>query len=84
MRWVTFPGMAEWCDCLNTPEQRADQHRLIDARNLTLARRVAAIHDAGHSVFAAVGSLHLTGPQGMPALLQAQGFRIELVLPSGG
>ncbi len=70
---------AQWCDCLNTAEQRAFQRRLIDERNLVLADKVAALHRESGPVFAAVGALHMTGPQGLPALLAARGFEVERV-----
>ncbi|HSI57389.1 MAG TPA: TraB/GumN family protein, partial [Ideonella sp.] len=41
----------DWCDCLDTPEQRDFHRRLVDERNLVLARRIDAIHEAGHRVF---------------------------------
>lgn len=69
----------QWCDCLNTPAERALQVRLLDQRNRGLAAGVAARHQAGQRVFAAVGALHMVGPQGLPALLAAQGFEVERV-----
>jgi uncharacterized protein len=69
----------QWCDCLNTPAERALQVRLLDLRNGGLAAGVAARHQAGQRVFAAVGALHMVGPQGLPALLAAQGFEVERV-----
>jgi len=70
---------ADWCDCMATPAQRADFARLIDARNPPMADRIAEWHDAGRSLFVAVGSLHMTGPIGLPALLREKGFEVERV-----
>jgi uncharacterized protein len=70
---------AQWCNCLNTPAERALHARLLDQRNGGLAASVAARHQAGKRVFAAVGALHMVGPQGLPALLAAQGFTVERV-----
>lgn len=72
---------AEWCECLDTPAERAALHRLLDARHPAMVQRIAAWHDAGLSVFVTVGSLHLTGPQGLPALLAARGFRVTQLVP---
>jgi uncharacterized protein YbaP (TraB family) len=69
----------EWCDCLETPEQRADFVKLIDERNPVMARRIAEWHAQGRSLFVAVGSLHLVGPNGLPALLRARGFAVERI-----
>jgi len=33
-------------------------------------------------VFAAVGSLHMIGPKGLPALLAERGYRIERIKPA--
>ena len=71
----------EWCHCLDTPAQRALYQRAVEHRNATLARRVAAVHQSGHSLFAAVGSLHMIGPRGLPALLAAQGFEVHQLVP---
>lgn len=73
----TYPA---WCRCMDTPADRALYDRLLNGRNPGMARAIAAQHASGRSVFAAVGALHMTGPQGLPALLAAQGFRVERVV----
>ena len=70
---------ASWCDCLNTETDRAQQARLLDDRNPPLADAIAALHNTGKSVFAAVGSLHMIGPLGLPALLTQRGFSVTRV-----
>lgn len=66
---------ADWCDCLNTPTEREAYARLVDGRNPGLADAVERLH-ADVSVFAAVGALHMVGPQGLPRLLQGKGFKV--------
>jgi uncharacterized protein YbaP (TraB family) len=68
-----------WCDCLNTAAERASMKRLLDDRNPLLAEAIDALHSAGRSVFAAVGSLHMIGPRGLPALLRQRGYAVEPV-----
>lgn len=77
---ATLAAYADWCDCLGTPAEAAAMRRLLDERNPVLAQRIEALHAAGGRVFAAVGSLHMIGPLGLPALLEKQGFRIERVV----
>jgi uncharacterized protein len=72
-------GYASWCDCVNTDSDRAQQARLLDARNPPLADAIVALHSAGKNVFAAVGSLHMIGPLGLPGLLAERGFSVERV-----
>lgn len=69
---------ADWCDCLNTPTERESYHRLVDGRNPGLADAIERLHGRV-SVFAAVGSLHMVGPQGLPRLMRAKGFVVERV-----
>lgn len=69
----------EWCECLDTPQERAMQRRLLDERNPALAERIDTLHRSGRPVFAAVGSLHMIGPTGLPALLAQRGYRVERV-----
>ena len=72
----TYP---RWCNCLNTAAERADYARLIDGRNPGMASAIAQQLRAGHTLFVAVGALHMVGPQGLPALLRAQGFGVQRV-----
>lgn len=75
----TLAAYASWCDCLTTEVDRAQQARLLDARNPPLADAIAALHHAGKNVFAAVGSLHMIGPLGLPELMTQRGFTVERV-----
>jgi hypothetical protein len=68
-----------WCECVNTAEDRAMLKKLLDDRNPGLASGIDALHTKGESVFAAVGSLHMIGPTGLPALLQSRGYAVERV-----
>jgi uncharacterized protein YbaP (TraB family) len=67
----------QWCDCLKTEAERAQQKRLLDDRNPALAERIDAMHRAGNRVFAAVGALHMVGKMGLPALLAQRGYQVE-------
>jgi uncharacterized protein YbaP (TraB family) len=71
---------ASWCDCMKTADDRRDMKRMLDERNPAMAEQVAAWHEGGERVFAAVGSLHMIGPQGLPALLKARGYRVERII----
>ena len=72
-------GYGQWCQCLETPQQRADFVKLIDERNPLMADKIVQWHAAGASLFVAVGSLHLIGRLGLPALLKARGFEVRRV-----
>ena len=67
---------ASWCDCLDTPERRADFVKLVDERNPLMADKIVQWHGQGKSLFVAVGSLHLIGRVGLPELLRARGFQV--------
>lgn len=69
----------EWCECLNTGIEREMMRRLLDERNPNLADRIDALHRSGKRVFAAVGSLHMFGPIGLPVLMAERGYRVERV-----
>ena len=77
----TLASYADWCDCAGTPAERALLHTLLGARNGPMADRIAALHASGRKVFVAVGSLHMIGADGLPALLAARGFTVTQVLP---
>jgi uncharacterized protein YbaP (TraB family) len=68
-----------WCECVNSAEERSMMAALNDERNPAMADRIAALHGEGKRAFVAVGALHMTGGQALPALLEARGFRVERV-----
>jgi len=80
----TLAGYADWCQCLDTPEERRYLQRLNDERNGPMADKLAALHASGRRFFAAVGALHMTGPQALPRLLQARGFLVQRILFTPG
>ncbi len=68
-----------WCKCLDTEAKRAFMKSILDDRNGPIADRIDALHAGGKQVFAAVGSLHLFGPQGLPALMEQRGYTVQRV-----
>jgi len=79
---AALESYATWCDCADSPEEQAQMHRINGARNPALADGIAALVAQGRQVFAAVGALHMTGPQALPLLLAQRGFKVERVLPA--
>lgn len=75
----TIGDHARWCQCVPSDSDRRRLVRLNDARNPPLADRLLALHDQGQRVFAAIGALHMTGPQALPRLLAERGFQVERV-----
>ena len=69
----------QWCECRETAADRDAMKRMLDDRNPALADRIEALHTGGKQVFAAVGSLHMIGPLGLPALMAQRGYRVERV-----
>ena len=69
----------KWCECVETDLDRRMMQRLLDDRNPGLAKGIAEIHASGKTVFAAVGSLHMIGRTGLPALLEGRGYKVERV-----
>ena len=70
---------ASWCECTHNEEDKAYMRKLNDERNPALADGIEAQHKQGRRVFAAVGALHMTGPQALPLLLAQRGFKVERV-----
>lgn len=67
----------DWCMCMSTETERALMKRLLDERNPAMAQRIDAMHSSGKRVVAAVGSLHMIGPMGLPQLLAKRGYVVE-------
>ena len=68
-----------WCECASSDADRAYMRKLNDERNAPLADGIESQHRQGSRVFAAVGALHMTGPQSLPRLLAQRGFKVERV-----
>lgn len=75
--YAEMSNYAAWCDCMRTAPERATMTRLLDDRNPALADAIDALHGSGKAVFAAVGTLHMIGPRGLPALMQQRGYEVE-------
>lgn len=75
----TLETFADWCNCMNTSKQRADLRRLLDERNAPMVDSIAKLHSQSAPIFVAVGSLHMIGKNGLPALLAKRGFKVERV-----
>ena len=67
---------------VESPEFRPLFERLITARNVTMAKRIAQLAETHPSLFVVVGAGHLVGPQGIVERLRAQGWTIEQVSQS--
>jgi uncharacterized protein len=76
----TLTRYASWCDCLKTAADRGALKRLLGDRNPAMADPIAALHHGGRRVLAAVGSLHMIGPEGLPALMAQRGYRVERII----
>jgi uncharacterized protein YbaP (TraB family) len=67
----------DWCECARTDSERKLLKRVLDDRNPGLAQRIHSLHGEGRKLFAAVGAMHMSGPQGLPALMAARGYKVE-------
>ena len=76
---ATLEDYSKWCECIATEVDQSFMRQLNDERNPALADGIEAQHRQGKRVFAAVGALHMAGPQSLPALLAQRGFRVERV-----
>lgn len=61
---------------LGDPELRA---ALLVERNLDWVRQLQAMLAGKEKVLVAVGTAHMTGPDGLPALLEARGYRVHRI-----
>ncbi len=76
---ATLEDYEKWCECITSDSDRDFMRQLNDERNPGLAEGIEAQHRQGRRVFAAVGALHMTGPQALQALLGKRGFRVERI-----
>jgi len=53
------------------------QKLLFDDRNAAWVKQISALLDQPKTYFITVGAGHLAGPRGVPALLRAQGFKVD-------
>ena len=78
-RMALLESYPQWCECLSTPAERRTYDEMVNGRNPGIARAIVKEIQAGKSLFAAVGALHMVGSQGLPALLKRQGFKVTRV-----
>ncbi|MET4579459.1 TraB/GumN family protein [Ottowia thiooxydans] len=76
---ATLQSYEKWCECVETPAERAMLKRVLDDRNQAIAARLDELHGKSAPVFGAVGALHMFGSEGLPALLKARGYTVETV-----
>jgi uncharacterized protein len=77
--YAEIENYRQWCQCERTPAERALMKRMLDERNPAMAAKIDALHRQGARVFAAVGSLHMVGQGGLPALLKKKGYTVERI-----
>ena len=57
------------------------KQKLFSERNQRMTQKIDQMLNSGRSPFVAVGALHLTGEDGLPALLKQRGYRITNLYP---
>lgn len=74
-----FKNYPNWCQCMNTEADKKYMQRLLDQRNVNLAKSIDMLHTSGKAVFVAVGSLHMFGEKNLPDLMRKHGYKVEVV-----
>lgn len=59
----------------DSPEVQAFMRRLLEDRNVGMAEKIVGYLQAPGTTFVLVGAAHLTGPEGIVALLEARGLK---------
>ncbi len=59
----------------DSPEVQAFMRRLLEDRNIGMADKIASYLQMPGTTFVLVGAAHLTGPEGIVALLEARGLK---------
>ena len=69
--FALIEGYFSWCHCA---QDEVEINRLFGNRNALLAERLAHIYETREGVFAAIGVLHMIGPQGVVERLRNLGY----------
>jgi hypothetical protein len=71
--------VAKLNDLMNSgfKENPRAEKTLFDDRNRAWVKKLEAMLNEKHTVFVTVGAGHLAGPKGVPALLRADGYRVD-------
>lgn len=77
--YAEMGSFRKWCQCVRTPIERESLRRLLNGRNPRMAAKIDALHRKGARVFTAVGSLHMFGKVGLPALMKKKGYKVERI-----
>ena len=64
-------GYFSWCHCA---QDQAEIRRLLGDRNAVLAERLAHTYETQEGVFAAIGVLHMIGPESVVERLRSLGY----------
>ncbi len=70
----------QWCECMDTEVDRKYMKGLLGDRNPHLAAGIDKSFRDGKNVFAAIGSLHMTGPKSVPKLLEKMGCKVDRII----
>jgi uncharacterized protein len=62
-----------WCHCA---QDQAETRHLLGDRNAVLAERLAHTYETREGVFAAIGVLHMIGPEGVVERLRSLGYSV--------
>lgn len=74
-------GYFSWCNCNDSPQDRATTEHLVGERNATLAAQVVRFYEHSEGGFAAIGILHMVGPHSVLHALAAAGYQARAVVP---
>ncbi len=72
--WKRGDAEGMWRDFSDTPTIR---QRLLTDRNVSWMPKIEGFLRSGKTWMVVAGAAHMGGPEGLPALLQARGYRVE-------
>ena len=76
---ATIEAYFSWCDCDPDGSERG---RLLGDRNAVLAERIASAYESRPGVFAAIGVLHMIGPDSVLVRLRSLGYSVLELTPA--